>query len=121
MHLLCLTANGAVRVAIALMLSGNALAALSFNITYIDDANGTFATRGWLELGFAVPAKHSCCGRALGQLNSIPMRRSKCMSTRRRLSQRAGGTFSLGRYLYRERMREKRVGSRSADTDSHRQ
>ena len=79
--------------------SGNPLAALSFDITYIDDANGTFATRGWLESGSLfqrnIRAAAALWGSQFDSDATIEMHVDPTS-----FAARAGGTFSLGRQLY---------------------
>ncbi len=85
--------------AIALMLSGNVLAALSFSITYLDDANSTFATRGWLESASPfqrnIRAAAALWGSQFDSDATIEMHVDPTS-----FAARAGGTFSLGRHLY---------------------
>ena len=85
--------------AIALMLSGNVLAALSFSITYLDDANGTFAHRGWLDPD-SLFQRNIRAAAALwgGQFDSDATIEMHVDPTS--FAARAGGTFSLGRHLY---------------------
>src|SRR5215213_3605318 len=78
--------------------AGHALG-LSFNFTYVDDANGTFASRGWLD-------PNSLFQRdILGAANLWAARFASDKTIVVRIdthsySARAGGTNSSGRLLY---------------------
>jgi hypothetical protein len=75
------------------------LAALSFDITYIDDANGTFATRGWLDPDSLfqqnIRAAANLWGAQFDSNETIVMNIDPVS-----FAARAGGTNTLGRFLY---------------------
>src|SRR5436853_7888532 len=78
--------------------SGHALA-LSFNFTYIDDANGTFASRGWLDptslFQQDIRAAANLWGARFASNATI-----KVQIDTHSYAARAGGTNSSGRLLY---------------------
>ena len=86
-------------LAILLLLKGVSLAALSFDITYLDDASGTFATRGWLDPDSLfqqnIRAAAELWGAQFDSDETIVMDIDP-MS----FAARAGGTNTLGRFLY---------------------
>jgi hypothetical protein len=78
--------------------AGHALA-LSFSITYVDDASGTFASRGWLDPNSLfqrdIRAAADLWGSRFASDKTIVVR----VDTHS-YSARAGGTNSTGRFLY---------------------
>jgi hypothetical protein len=73
--------------------------ALSFNITFVDDANGTFASRGWLDPNSLfqqnIRAAANLWGARIDSNRTIVVR----VDTHS-FAARAGGTNSSGRLLY---------------------
>src|SRR3954468_6693785 len=73
--------------------------ALSFNFTYVDDASGTFASRGWLDPNSLFQrntrAAAGLWGAHIDSNQTIVVR----VDTHS-FSARAGGTNSSGRLLY---------------------
>ena len=83
---------------IALSLTARALA-LSFDFTYIDDANSTFASRGWLDPGSLFQRNI----RAAADLSAARFDSDATIVVDvdpHSYFTRAGGTNALGRYLY---------------------
>jgi hypothetical protein len=82
-----------------LVLRQTTLAALSFNITYVDDANGTLASRGWLDpqslFQQNIRAAANIWGSRFNSNATIVMRVDTVS-----FSARAGGTNTTGRLLY---------------------
>jgi hypothetical protein len=86
-------------LAVTVLLPCSAPAALSFDITYIDDANGTFAARGWLEPDSLFQQNIRAAADLWGsQFDSAATIKMHVDPTS--FAARAGGTFSLGRHLY---------------------
>jgi hypothetical protein len=86
-------------LAASVFLPCSAPAALSFDITYIDDANGTFAARGWLEPDSLFQQNIRAAAELWGsQFDSNATIKMHVDPTS--FAARAGGTFSLGRHLY---------------------
>jgi len=85
--------------AMLLLMGSKSLAALSFDFTYLDDANGTFAMRGWLDPGSLfqqnIRAAAELWGAQFDSDATIVMDIDP-MS----FAARAGGTNTLGRFLY---------------------
>jgi hypothetical protein len=85
-------------LAVTVLLPCSAPAALSFDITYVDDAEGTFATRGWLEPNSLfqqnIRAAAALWGGQFDSDATIVMHVDP-----KSFAARAGGTFSLGRHL----------------------
>jgi hypothetical protein len=76
-----------------------ATAALSFNVSYVDDANGTFASRGWLDPASLFQQDISAALNQWGrQFNSNATLVVRIDTTS--FAARAGGTFTYGRLLY---------------------
>jgi hypothetical protein len=73
--------------------------ALSFNITFVDDASGTFASRGWLDPNSLfqqnIRAAANLWGARINSNQTIIVR----VDTHS-FAARAGGTNSSGRLLY---------------------
>jgi hypothetical protein len=88
-----------VALALVLLLAKRAPAALSFDINYTDDADGAFATRGWLEPDSLfqqnIRAAAMSWGSQFDSDTTIVMHVDPTS-----FGARAGGTFSLGRQLY---------------------
>src|SRR4051794_19038432 len=78
--------------------AGDAIA-LSFNFAYVDDASGTFASRGWLDPSSLfqrdIRAAANLWGARFASDKTIVVR----VDTHS-YSARAGGTNTYGRYLY---------------------
>src|SRR5688572_30863783 len=90
---------GIFALAFSVLLPCSAPAALSFDITYIDDANGTFAARGWLEPDSLLQQNIRAAAELWGsQFDSDATIKMHVDPTS--FVARAGGTFSLGRHLY---------------------
>jgi hypothetical protein len=85
-------------IVLACACAGHAFA-LSFNFTYVDDANGTFASRGWLDSNSLfqrdIRAAANLWGARFASDKTIVVR----VDTHS-YSARAGGTNSSGRFLY---------------------
>jgi hypothetical protein len=85
-------------IVVACTYAGHALA-LSFNFTYVDDAAGTFASRGWLDSNSLfqrdIRAAANLWGARIASDKTIIVR----VDTHS-FSARAGGTNSSGRFLY---------------------
>ncbi len=87
-------------VFIALVAGAQSLAALSFDFRYVDDASGTFASRGWLDPNSLFQRNIAAAANLWGQrINSNARILVKVDPTS--FVARAGGTNSLGRILYR--------------------
>src|SRR5690242_13600634 len=74
-------------------------AALSFSFTYVDDANGTFAMRGWLDPNSLFQQNI----RAAADLWAARINSNATIVVRidtKSFAARAGGTNSSGRFLY---------------------
>jgi hypothetical protein len=85
-------------IVVACTYAGHALA-LSFNFTYVDDATGTFASRGWLDSNSLFQRDI----RAAANLWAARFASDKTIIVRvdtHSYSARAGGTNSSGRFLY---------------------
>src|SRR5215213_280857 len=86
-------------LALSLALSPQALAALSFDITYVDDVSGTFASRGWLAPDSLFQRNIRAAAAQWGaQFNSDETLVVRVDTTS--FVARAGGGFSYGRFLY---------------------
>ena len=87
-------------IVIALMLVSPAasLAALSFSFTYVDDASGTFASRGWLDPTSLFQQTINAAADELGQLIDSDETILITVDTVS-FAARAGGTFSFGQFL----------------------
>ena len=84
---------------IVLVASTASLAALSFDIRYVDDENGTFATQGWLDANSLFQRNIAAAANLWGQRfasNARIIVKVDPMS----FAVRAGGTHSLGRRLH---------------------
>jgi hypothetical protein len=86
-------------IVIALLLTSESLAALSFEFHYVDDANGTFASRGWLDSNSLfqrnIAAAAAAWGNHIASDETIVVKVDPVSFVAR-----AGGTSSLGRALY---------------------
>ena len=78
--------------------AGTALA-VSFNFTYVDDAGGTFASRGWLDSNSLFQRNIRAAADLLGAHINSNQTIVVHVDTHS-FSARAGGTNSSGRFLY---------------------
>src|SRR5437762_8558577 len=86
-------------IVLACVCAGHALA-LSFNFTYVDDASGTFASRGWLDPNSLFQRDI----RTAANLWAARFASDKTIIVQvdtHSYAARAGGTNSTGRFLYK--------------------
>jgi len=86
-------------LAASLAVSTQAMAAPSFTINYVDDASGTFASRGWLDADSLFQQNIRAAAGQWGNLFDTDETLVIRVDTTS-FAARAGGGFSYGRFLY---------------------